>query len=352
MRLTRSDEERHVGAEAGESHHWRGDGDVRHVTIVMYHYVRDLPRTRYPGIKGLRTDLFEGQIEYARRHHSIIGTEQLLESVTDGAPLPPNALLLTFDDGYADHFTDVYPVLRRHGVTGCFFPAAKCVDESVVLDVNKIHFVLASEPDPGRILARLFAVVDEHRTAFELDSESGYRQRMQRKNRYDSDDVLLIKSMLQRDLPSELRRIAIDELFSAYVTQDEAAFAQELYLSRDQIAEMKEGGMSFGSHGYEHVWLDSLDAEGQATEVDRSLTFLRSLGVDTDRWVMCYPFGGYDDTLLTHIEDRGCVAGFTTRPAVADLDADAPLLLPRLDTNDLPTSPDAPPSERIPGGSR
>ena len=32
---------------------------MSNLTIVMYHYVRDLKNTRYPGIKGLDIDLFK-----------------------------------------------------------------------------------------------------------------------------------------------------------------------------------------------------------------------------------------------------------------------------------------------------
>ena len=36
-------------------------------TIVMYHYVRELRRSRYPGIKGLSTEKFRGQLDYLAR---------------------------------------------------------------------------------------------------------------------------------------------------------------------------------------------------------------------------------------------------------------------------------------------
>jgi len=36
-------------------------------------------------------------------------------------PLPPNAILLTFDDGYANHYSRVYPLLRAYGFHAVFF---------------------------------------------------------------------------------------------------------------------------------------------------------------------------------------------------------------------------------------
>jgi hypothetical protein len=82
--------------------------------------------------------------------------------------------------------------------------------------------------------------------------------------------------------------------------------------------------------------MDRLAPASQATEVDASLDFLRDLGAPTSDWVMCYPFGAYNDTLLRLLRDRGCAIGLTTKVAVAQLGIDDPLALPRLDTTNLP----------------
>jgi hypothetical protein len=58
---------------------------------------------------------------------------------------------------------------------------------------------------------------------------------------------------------------------------------------------------------------------------------------------MCYPFGSYDATTLDLLRQRGCALGLTTRVDLAS-DLARPLELPRLDTNDLPTSASARPT--------
>jgi peptidoglycan/xylan/chitin deacetylase (PgdA/CDA1 family) len=142
--------------------------------------------------------------------------------------------------------------------------------------------------------------------------------------------------MLQHGLPETLRHKLARELFECTVSVDERAFAAELYMTPEQLQTMIRCGMYVGSHGAEHFWLDRLDPARQTVDIDKSLKFLRALGAPTDRWVMCYPYGAYNDTLLTVLRDWGCVVGLTTRVAVAELGCDDPLALPRLDTNDLP----------------
>src|SRR5689334_9574908 len=101
----------------------------------MYHYVRDAARSRYPGINGLSVDQFKGQLEYIGRHYEVIGAQELSEAIMRKQALPANAMLLTFDDGYKDHFETVFPILDQMGLTACFFPVGKAVRENVVLDV-------------------------------------------------------------------------------------------------------------------------------------------------------------------------------------------------------------------------
>jgi hypothetical protein len=48
------------------------------LSIVMYHYVRELRRSRFPGIKGLETDEFREQIAYIKKHYNVISGADLL----------------------------------------------------------------------------------------------------------------------------------------------------------------------------------------------------------------------------------------------------------------------------------
>jgi len=103
--------------------------------------------------------------------------------------------------------------------------------------------------------------------------------------------------------------------------------------------------MYIGSHGFDHYWLDTLSPESQQKEVDLALDFLAWIGCDTERWIMCYPNGSYNDSLLDILADYGCVLGLTTAMGIADLDAHNPLTLPRLNTNDLPKRANEAPNE-------
>ncbi len=308
------------------------------LTIVTYHYVRELKNSSYPELKGLPIDLFKEQIAYIKKCYNVIGAYDLMDAINSSGDLPTNALLLTFDDGYIDHFTQVYPVLDKQKLPGLFFPPAKCILEHQVLDVNKIHFILASVSNKSELLDYIFRFIDKNRSFYELKTNEYYRQNFAKKGRFDSAEVILIKIILQRELPESLRKIIIDSLFRKYVTNDEVEFSQELYMSIEQLAHLLRNNMYIGSHGFNHYHLNSISQDAQRHEIDLSLEFLKRVGSNTEHWIMCYPYGAYNESLLSILKDRNCTAGLTDTANIADLKRDNPLILPRLDTNDLPVS--------------
>src|ERR1019366_511715 len=147
----------------------------RQVTIVMYHYVRDLANSHFPAIKGLTVDRFCRQLDHIQSRYTPIAARDLMEAfASSDKDFPPNPILLTFDDGYSDHFLNVFPILDRRGVPGCFYPPAQAILEHKVLDVNKIQFVLAAVPDVGRLLDEVFASLIEFRAEYALKSREAY----------------------------------------------------------------------------------------------------------------------------------------------------------------------------------
>jgi peptidoglycan/xylan/chitin deacetylase (PgdA/CDA1 family) len=306
------------------------------LTIVMYHYVRDLATSRYPRIKGRTLEEFRGQLDHIAGRYTVVTAQQVVAAIRGEEPIPDNAAWLTFDDGYLDHYTNVFPLLFERGWQGSFFPPSQTVLDRKLLDVNKIHFILAAQPQSDAIISEIRASLDARPADEGVRPFEYYWDEFAKPTRYDPAEVVFIKRSLQFGLPGSVRTQIVDRLFDRFVSVDPAAFAAELYLSQDQLRTMVACGMYVGSHGASHCWLDRITPDQQASEIDDSLDFLRSVGAPAQSWVMCYPYGGVDRSVLRLLRQRDCSAALTIRPATASLDADDPLLLPRVDTNDLP----------------
>lgn len=318
------------------------------LTVVMYHYVRDLVHSRYPKIHGLQIELFREQVQFLKKNYNFVTVEQILDAYENNSvrDLPEHPVLLTFDDAYKDHFDFVFPYLEHEHIQGAFYAPVKAVTENTVLDVNKIHFILASTPEEklSLLLGELKYQLDYYRKDWNLHNYDYYFDKLAVANRFDSKEVIFIKRLLQVELDERLRKIITNDVFQKVVGMDEGMFSRELYMSMDQIKCMVDNGMHFGSHGYDHYWLNSLSKDKQTFEIQKSLEFIKEIGGDTDNWTICYPYGAYDEDTISILKENGCKLGMTTRVGVADLDdkqGDVIFKLPRLDTNDLPKAANA-----------
>lgn len=88
----------------------------RRLTVLAYHGVDD------PGS-------FEAHLaDLTRRGRPVVAADALAAALADGHPLPPAAVLLTFDDGYASVLTEAAPRLARRGWGAAVFVVAGTLD--------------------------------------------------------------------------------------------------------------------------------------------------------------------------------------------------------------------------------
>ncbi len=109
------------------------DGTLRqvHVPILMYHYISPLPGDADEFRVGLTVEphIFRGHLQYLYdAGYTTISLYDLHAALMIGAPLPPQPIILTFDDGHLDHYTEAFPVLQEFGFTATFFIIADRVD--------------------------------------------------------------------------------------------------------------------------------------------------------------------------------------------------------------------------------
>lgn len=303
--------------------------------IVMYHYTRELKHSRYPEIKGLDISLFRGQIEFMKNNFNVVTMEQVIDAVEGKSELPPKAILLTFDDGYIDNYTYALPVLEEFGVQGSFFIPGKTFTTHQLLDVNKIHYILASA-DIYRLVEDVKKEMDYYRgREYDYAPTEELFQEYAVASRFDIKETIFVKRMLQTVLPEKLRNRISSNLFEKYMGITEEQLAYELYMTESQIKTMKRHGMFIGVHGYDHYWLGNLSPEQMRQDIAMALDTLDAF-IDRKHWVMNFPYGNYNQDVLDYVKSQGACAGLTTEVRIAEIGKDNALELPRLDCNDFP----------------
>ena len=96
--------------------------------VLMYHYVRDTKNTRYPEIKALSVTNFVNQLDWLQNHFEIVNYDQFESNLRDRKKTTQPCVLLTFDDGFIDHFQTVFPLLMKMGLSGVFFISKSTID--------------------------------------------------------------------------------------------------------------------------------------------------------------------------------------------------------------------------------
>ncbi len=92
--------------------------------ILMYHYIRSVDQ----GSDSLGYELsvtpddFNSQMAWLHEQGYIaMRMDGITRCLRGEAPCPNKAIVLTFDDGYTDAYTDALPVLKRYGLLATFY---------------------------------------------------------------------------------------------------------------------------------------------------------------------------------------------------------------------------------------
>jgi len=99
-------------------------GPVTYVPILYYHYIRINPNPRDRVGFGLSTPpaAFRAQMQYLSDHgFHVVSLHRAVMAIQNHSGLPSRPLVLTFDDGYADFFSNAVPILQSYGFTATSF---------------------------------------------------------------------------------------------------------------------------------------------------------------------------------------------------------------------------------------
>ena len=102
----------------------------RALRVLMYHKIND----RDGNPLSVPVSLFDEQMaQLGALGYTVVDVEAVLAHYVERKPLPPRAVLITFDDGYRDNLENAVEVLRRHGYPAVLFMPIGFLDTSLPL---------------------------------------------------------------------------------------------------------------------------------------------------------------------------------------------------------------------------
>lgn len=106
---------------SGQPHVWYRD----QVAVLMYHHIHDSDQSS----GTITAELFSRQLEHLRNKGYTFITLGQFQDYLNGSPVPDNAVLVTFDDGYESFYEHAYPVLKRLRIPAVNFVITQYLDD-------------------------------------------------------------------------------------------------------------------------------------------------------------------------------------------------------------------------------
>jgi peptidoglycan/xylan/chitin deacetylase (PgdA/CDA1 family) len=209
--------------------------------------------------------------------------------------LPPRAVCVTFDDGYADNLTVAAPILARYAVPATIFVASGFLDGGIMWNDRVIESVRAAQ-------ARELDLSDWGLGVFALDTPAA---------RLSSVSGIL------REL--KYRPLAQRRELCAEIAHRHAPRLESPMLTRAQVKTLSEHGIEIGGHTTNHPILARLPAADARYEIESNKEELEGLIGKKIRF-FAYPNGApgcdFDADHVRMVEKAGYSAALTTAAGV------------------------------------
>ncbi|MFA5147171.1 MAG: polysaccharide deacetylase family protein [Candidatus Omnitrophota bacterium] len=91
----------------------------------VYHSVTARPVDNEWAEETISKEAFDWQMGYLTDHkYNVISAGEAVRYLTLGKTMPPRAVVITFDDGYRDNYTNAFPVLKKYNFPATVFLTA------------------------------------------------------------------------------------------------------------------------------------------------------------------------------------------------------------------------------------
>lgn len=262
--------------------------------ILAYHRVLDdVPETFAfdEALISASRETFQQQMAFAHRNFQVLSFADLYGCEQAGKPWPKRALVVTFDDGYGDNYTNAFPILRALKLPATIFIATSYMGACTRL-----------------FWWDLVAYCVKRTTRETLDFPKIDHQAMPLGTARERRKAILRILRWVKEVPEATKNEFLAGLGAALEVELPEDLAAGMHLTWEQIKEMAAGGIEFGSHSVTHPILANIDeAQLQREVCDSKLAIEQQLGRET--LVLSYP-DGRQQNYNAKVQQAAAAAGF------------------------------------------
>lgn len=249
----------------------------RTLTILAYHRIAARPEGRtYPfdlGLLSATPEEFHWQMGYLRRECNVLPLSSVSAYLSGRLRLPARAVAVTFDDGFIDNYEVAFPILREFSIPATIF-------------VTTAHI---GSDRPFWFEMTVYAMMRAAPRTIQIDGLAMPLPTGDSEQERRASAIRLLNHL--KSLPFEQLRCIVSTFeheLGASLKADE--FSASRTMNWDQVREMADAGIEFGSHSANHPVLTRLTSDAlrfELTEAKRTLE--RELGRPVTQ--LAYPVG-------------------------------------------------------------
>lgn len=309
----------------------RGLGRPRGI-ILMYHRVAALDAD--PWYLRVRPAHFEAQMQLLRKRVHPIGLRTLSAAV-QGGTLPDRAVVVTFDDGYANNLYLAKPILERYEIPATVFVTTGYVGTEKEYWWDELEQALLR---PGKLPRTLQLPLDGGKQTWDLGPAAEYSQEEYRHDcahtRDHSQRLQFYYTLWERLRPlSQEPRERLLATIRSWAGMSFVLRESHRSLTPDEVRTLGNGGLvDIGAHTVSHALLSELSTEAQHREIEQSRLYLQNL-LNRDVTTFSYPFGRYTQETVSIVRNEGFLAACSITHGLVKAGADC-MQLPRFSVLD------------------
>jgi peptidoglycan/xylan/chitin deacetylase (PgdA/CDA1 family) len=270
----------------------------RRVAILRYHAVVDPRACDYASSSICISPYdFEKHVRYFAKRYRVLSLDEVIDTIRDEKPLPANAVVFTFDDGYADNFFAA-EILKRYNASGAFYLTVSCIDRTEPLWLLEANYlILKARQSHLRLQVKGSQI--ELNLADVASKTTAIRE-----------VVKIIKSnnrAVREAVRAQMRQQLAEENFR------EAA--DRVMLTWEQVRQMLQQGMLMGGHTMTHLNLPNADPQDARDEIASCRTALeKKLEIPIRHFSVpnSGPYPYYNDKIKQIVKESGYVSAVTS----------------------------------------
>lgn len=218
--------------------------------VLVYHLVSDADLKHAKHLFPYRSvKQFERDLDFLSKHFDFIDWENFIKQKREKLKSKKPTILLTFDDGYAEFYDIISPILKRKGIYAINFINPKFIDNKELMWRNKASLIISK-------------ILEDKELQNKISQFSNFGNDL----KTNLDSILKINYENRGQIDLIANHLEIE--FDLYLKN------KPVYLTTEQLLKLKNEGFGISSHGWDHPLYNQLSVENQLLNTQRSLDFM------------------------------------------------------------------------------